>query len=112
MTTEILVIAGCLGIDIERCWKRLLEGQWYFLKSSLVRSVEALFKGNSRSFDLKHSALWCVIDHHGPSAFFERQNWWWQDEPVSGRLGPLSYSRAFPRVHLSVPTRSSLAFPK
>jgi hypothetical protein len=108
MTTEFLVIAGCLGI--ERCWKRLFGGQWYFLKSRFVKPVEVLFKGNSRSFDLKHSALWCVIDHPGPSAFFERQNWWVQAEPVSENLGFFSYCRDFPRVHL--PALSSLAFSK
>ena len=108
MTTECLVIAGSLGIEIERCWKRLFESQWYFLKSRFVKSVEDLFKENSRSFDLKHSALWCVIDHPGPSAFFERQNWWLQAEPISESLRFFSYCRDFPRVHL--PALSSLAF--
>ena len=66
MTTECLVIAGCLGIGIERCWKRLFEDQWYFLKSWFVKPVAVLFKENSWSFDLKHLSLLGVIDHPGP----------------------------------------------
>ncbi len=110
MTTDFLVIAGCLGIKIERWWKRLFEDQWYFMESRFVNPVEALFKNNSRSFDLKHSALWCVRARCGPSTFFERQNWWWQAEPVSESPGPLSYCRDFPCVHLPLLTCSSLAF--
>lgn len=69
MTTEFLVIAGCLGIEIERCWKRLFEGQWYFLKLRFVKAGGALFKEDSWFFGLKHSVFWCVIDHPEPSAF-------------------------------------------
>lgn len=112
MTTECLVIAGCLGIGIERCWKRLFEGQWYFLKSWSVKPVAVLFKENSWSFDLKHLSLLGVIDHSGPFVFFECQNWWLQAEPVSEDLGFFWYCRDFTCVHLPVPTCSSLAFSK
>ena len=109
MTTEFFVIAGCLEIGIERCWKRLCEGLWYSWKSRFVKPIEALFKEKREFFDLKHSVFWCVIDP-GPSVFLEHQNRWLQAEPVSGNLRALFYCRNFPLVYLPVPTRCSLAF--
>ena len=109
MTTEFFVRAGWLEIGIERCWKRLCEGQWYSWKSRFVKPIEALFKENSQSFDLKYSVFWCEIDP-GPSVFLEHQNWWLQAEPVSGSLRSLFDCRDFPLVYLPVPTRHSLAF--
>ncbi len=109
MTTEFFVIAGYLGIGIERCWKRLCKGHWYSWKSRFVKPIEALFKENSQSFDLKHSVFGCVIDP-GSSVFLEYENWWLQAEPVSGSLRSLLDCRDFPFVHLPVPTRRSLAF--
>jgi len=111
MTTEFFVIAGCLGIGIERCWKRPCEGQWYSWKSRFVKPIEALFKENSQSFDLKHSVFWCVIDP-GPSVLLEHQNWWLQAEPVSGSRRSLFDCRDFSHVHLPVPASRSLAFPQ
>lgn len=111
MTTEFFVIAGCLRIGIERCWKRLCEGQWYSWKSRFVKPFLALFKENSQSFDLKHSVFWCVIDP-GPSVFLGHPNWWLQAESVSGSRRSLFDCRGVSPVHLPVPPGRSLAFSK
>jgi uncharacterized membrane protein len=60
MARLFFVIVGCLEIGIERCWKRLCEGQWYSWKSLFEMPLEALFKENSWSFDLRHSGLFCI----------------------------------------------------
>jgi len=59
MTRLFFVIVGCLEIGIERCSKRLCEGQWYSWKS-FEMPLEVLFKENSWSFDLRHSGLFRI----------------------------------------------------
>ncbi len=82
MTGYFLVIVGCMGMALERCWKRLCASEWYFWKSNFVKSLEALFKENSWSFDLKHAMYWCLVKP-GPFLVLERQHVWVQSERVA-----------------------------
>ena len=60
MARLFFVIVGCLEIGIERCWKRLCEGQGYSWESLIEMPLGALFKENSWSFDLGHSGLFRI----------------------------------------------------
>jgi hypothetical protein len=107
MTRLFFVIAGCLEIGIERCWKRLCQGQWYSWKSLLEKPLEALFKENSWSFDLKHSGLLCIDS--GPSLFLGCYYWLLQTKCVSRSGKILIDYRNFPLVPLPVFSGLSLS---
>ena len=107
MTRLWFVIVGYLGIGIERCWKRLCEGQGYSWTSWFLRPLEALSKENSWSFDLKHLVGWCVIDPV-PSLFCVHHQWWLQAECLSKSVKTLMNFQAFPLVPLPVSSSRSL----
>jgi hypothetical protein len=100
MSRLFFVIVGCLGIGIERCWKRLFEDQWYSWKSLFVKPLDALFKENSWSFDLRHSGLLCIDPV--PSLFLGFYYRWWQTKCVSRRVKIFIDYRDFPLVPLPV----------
>ncbi len=45
MTRLFFVIAGCLEIGIERCWKRLCQGQWYSWKIIVGKAPRGPIQG-------------------------------------------------------------------
>ena len=91
MTGRLLVIVGCMGMALERCWKRLCVSQWYSWKSNFVESLEALFKENSWSLNLKHAIHWCVVKP-GPYLVLEQQHAWVQFERVAEQHWALRHS--------------------
>lgn len=105
------VIVGCLGIGIERCWKRLCEGQGYSWTSWFLQPREALSKENSWSFDLKHSVGWCVIEPV-PSLFSGHHQRWLQAECLSKSFKTLMNFQVFPLVPLPVFSSRSLSRPR
>jgi hypothetical protein len=107
MTRLFFVIVGCLEIGIERCWKRLCEGQWYSWKSLFEKPLEALYKENSRFFDLRHSDLLCIDPV--PSLFLGCYYRWLQTKCVSRSVKILINYRDFPLAPLPVSSGLSLS---
>ena len=105
MSRLFFVIVGYLEIGIERCWKRLCEGQWYSWKSLFEKPLEALFKENSWSFDLRHSGLLCIDPV--PSLFLEC--YYLQTKCVSRSVKILIDYRDFPLAPLPVSSSLSLS---
>jgi len=107
MSRLIFVIVGYLEIGIERCWKRLFEGQWYSWKSLFEKPLEAVFKENSWSFDLRHSGLLSIDSV--PSLFLGCDYRCWQTQCVSRSVKIFIDCRDFPLVPL--PVSSGLSLP-
>jgi hypothetical protein len=89
MTGRFLVIVGCIGMALDRCWERLCTSRWYSWKSNFVKSLEALFKENSWSVDLKHAMYWLKP---GPLLVLERQHVYVQSERVAEQYKALRRS--------------------
>jgi hypothetical protein len=109
MPRLFFVIVGCLEIRIERRWKRLCEGQWYFWKSLLERPLEPLFKENRWSFDLRHSGL-LYIDLV-LCLFLGCYYRWFQTTCDSRSAKVLIDHRDFPLVPLPVSSSLALSLP-
>ena len=107
MSKLFFVIVGCLEFGIERCSKKLCEGQWYSWKSLFEKPLEALFKENKRSFDLRHSGL-LYIDPV-PSLFLGCYYRWLQTTCVSRSVKILIDYRGFPLAPLPVSSGLSLS---
>ena len=107
MSRLFFVIVGCLEIGIERCSKRLCEGQWYSWKSLFEKPLEAVFKENSWSFDLRHSGLLSIDSV--PSLFLGCYYRWWQNQCVSRSVKIFIDYRDFPLVPLPVSSGLSLS---
>jgi len=91
MTGRFLVLVGCLGMALDRCWERLCTSQWDSWKSNFVKSLEALFKENSWSLDLQHAMHRCLVQP-GPFLVLERQHVYIQSERVAKQYKALRRS--------------------
>jgi hypothetical protein len=107
MIRLLFVIVGCLEIGIEPCWKRLCEGQWYSWKSLFEKPLEALFKENRWSFNLRHSGVLCIDPE--PSLLLGCYYRWLQTTCVSRIVKILIGYRDFPLVPLPVSSSLSLS---